>query len=227
MPEAGSRETTCPPEILALIPWYPDGTLSSTERGAVEAHAAGCAACREEIRALGGTFDPPGDVEVPPAARVLARVLERIDAYEAAGRPGVRPAPPIAMPRPSAAARRSAWTTRPLALAATLALALAVGALAVISFPQLFGVEPYRTAAMAEETRASGPIVEIIPRDEVSAAELGAALRAVQGELVAGPMGTLGRYRVRLPDGADAAAAAAKLRAKDGGIASYAEPLPL
>jgi len=75
--------------------------------------------------------------------------------------------------------------------------------------------------------RAVGPLSEMIPREEVSAAELRTALRKIEGEVVGGPEGTLGRYRVRLPAGADAAAAAALLRAQEGGIASYAEALHL
>ena len=39
----------CPPDVLEWIPWYPDQGLNDRQRGTVEAHAAGCADCREEI----------------------------------------------------------------------------------------------------------------------------------------------------------------------------------
>jgi hypothetical protein len=225
MPEAGGHEPMCPQEVLALIPWYPDGALSAAERGAVEAHAAGCAACREEIHALIGSFEPAPHVNVPPAATVLARVLDRIDRAEATGKAGARRRIGMAPGRPSTTERRVA--PRRLALAASLALAAGVGALATVSAGRLFGADSYQTAAGPEAVHASGPLLEMIPRDDVSAAELRTALRKIEGELVGGPAGTLGRYRVQLPAGADAAAAAAHLRAREGGIATYAEALHL
>jgi hypothetical protein len=131
--------------------------------------------------------------------------------------------------RPATAARRSSQLGQRLAIAATLVLAAGIGALATLELPRVFGQTVYRAATTSETAAApaSGPLLEIIPRDDVSAAQLRAALRKVEGELVGGPEGTLGRYRVRLPAGADAAAAAAILRAEDGGIASYAEALRL
>ncbi len=232
MHEAGSHEATCPPDVLALIPWYPDGTLSASERGTVEAHAAGCTACREEIHALLGGFEAPTNVDVPPATEILSRVLDRIDQSEAAGGTGGglwRRRPGVQSIRPGTAARRSSQLGQRMALAATLVLAAGIGALATLAMPRVFGQDVYRTAAAPETATAaaSGPLLEIIPRDDVSAAQLRAALRKIEGEMVGGPEGTLGRYRVRLPAGADAAAAAALLRAEDGGIASYAEALRL
>jgi hypothetical protein len=225
MLEAESQEGACPQDVLALIPWYPDGPLSDSQRGAVETHASSCATCREEIHALLGNLEPPENVDLPPAAKVLARVLDRIDRSEMAGSASRHRGMGLAPARPETAARRSG--PRRLALAAALALAAGVGALATLSLPSLLGNETYRTAAAPEAVRAVGPLIEMIPREEVSAAELRTALRKIEGEVIGGPEGTLGRYRVRLPAGADAAAAAALLRAQEGGIASYAEALHL
>src|SRR5258706_10649701 len=69
--------TNCPEAILASIPWYPDG-LSAAECGAVEAHAADCRACREELAFVRGDEEPA--IDLPDAERVYARVLERISA---------------------------------------------------------------------------------------------------------------------------------------------------
>lgn len=224
MQDARNHEATCPEDVLALIPWYPEGALSADERRRVDAHAVGCAACREEIHALLGPMDAPEAVEAPPATRVLARVLDRIERDEAAGRRrGPRPA--AAPARPSTVERRSGRLGRRLALAAMLVAAVGVGALAART---LGGPPVYHTAAAAAQaTVAGGPILEMIPRDEASVAELRAALQRVEGMMVGGPEGMLGRYRVRLPAGADAAAAAALLRAEEGGIATYAEAVQL
>ena len=77
------HETGCPEDVLAAIAWYPDG-LDAERRGAVEAHAADCSVCREEISFLRSESAP----QAPPAEseRVYARVLERIDAYESRAR---------------------------------------------------------------------------------------------------------------------------------------------
>ena len=210
----------CPSEILALIPWYPDGPLSAAERSAVEVHAASCRACRDEIHALLGGLEAPEGLAAPEATRALARALERIGSKAPARSPRAAAAPP----RPATAARRRALPQR-LALAASLALAIAAGVIATLALPRLAGDARYVTAAAPEAVRSAGPLLEMIPREDVSAAELRAALRKIEGELVGGPAGTLGRYRVRLPAGADAAAAAAMLRAEEGGRARYAETL--
>lgn len=215
-------ETRCPEEVLALIPWYPDGALSDGERGRVEAHAAQCPACREEIQALTGDLSGPEDLEVPPATRVLARVLDRIEADRS--RREQRHRPPR---RPGASFRPASAPLRRLALAAGLVAAAGLGALAsglLVSGDRT--ADPvYTTATAPEAASVSGPVVEIIPRDEVTVAQLGAVLGEIDGEVVAGPEGALGRYRIALPAGADAAAVAARLRAEDGGIATFAEPL--
>jgi len=83
----------------------------------------------------------------------------------------------------------------------------------------------YRTAtALPAATRAEGPELEVVLRSDATASQLQTALRAIDAELVAGPT-ALGRYRVRLPAGADASAAATALRAPETGVASFAEPL--
>jgi len=87
------------------------------------------------------------------------------------------------------------------------------------------GSATYRTAtAPPAAARAAGPELEIVLRSDATASQFNAALRALDAELVAGPT-ELGRYRVRLPIGADASAAATALRAPETGVASFAEPL--
>jgi len=221
--ETRIHETPCPPEVLALIPWYPDGPLSSAERGAIEAHAATCAACRDEIHAMLGEAEAPAAAEAPPAARVLARILDRIEREEA----GEQPAQAGPRARPLPVLRPVARTPRRLSLAAGLALAAGLGALAAFTVSPLLGRSPYQTATSPESLQVAGPMIEMIPREEVSVAELRAALKKIDGEVIGGPVGLLGRYRVRLPAGADPTAAAAALKSEDGGIATYAEALQL
>ena len=86
---------------------YLDGELPSTERAALEAHLAGCAACRGNL--------------------IEARALrERASAVLGSARPADRPAPPLDQLRREP--KRSAWRVRrSFAWAASIALALGVG----------------------------------------------------------------------------------------------------
>jgi hypothetical protein len=86
---------------------YLDGELPSTERAAVEAHLAGCAACR-------------GNLTEERSLR------ERASAVLGAARPAEQPAPPLDQLRREP--KRSPWRVRrSVAWAASIALALGVG----------------------------------------------------------------------------------------------------
>jgi Fervidolysin N-terminal prodomain len=211
---------TCPADVLEAIPFYPDG-LGPAERGALEAHAALCLACRRELASLHGE-SVEGAPEGPDAERVWRRVLERI-AADATGSPARAVAPFVAAPR-----RRQSWlrTTIPLPLAASVALALAFGTLGAIVGSRVLAPEPgYRTATVApEEPRAAGPALDVVFREDVSAARLQEALHAIGGSVVGGPS-PLGVFRVALSPGGDAEAAAAALQGA-GGVATFAAARP-
>jgi putative zinc finger protein len=86
---------------------YLDGELPSTERAAVEAHLAGCAACR-------------GNLTEERSLR------DRASAVLGSARPAERPAPPLDQLRREP--KRSPWRVRrSVAWAASIALALGVG----------------------------------------------------------------------------------------------------
>jgi anti-sigma factor RsiW len=211
-------DSICPAEVLEAIPWYPDG-LGDAQRGLVEAHAAACDECRRELLMIQGepTVELP---EAPGADRVWAAVLERV-AAEGAEAP-VRVAPAIAPRRP---ATRS-WVraaSRPLPIAASIALAVAFGALGTIAGSRL-GDDVYTPAtAQRGEVLEAGPALDVVFRKSASAEEIESALRGVGGSVVAGPSG-LGVYRIALRPGVDARGAAFALRGDEGGVASLAEP---
>jgi hypothetical protein len=214
-------ESACPADVLEWIAWYPGGDLAEAQRGAVEAHAAACRPCRDEIAMLRGLTEPPA--QAPDAAQVLRRVWSRIEAsrgqaaQRVAGEPNAFAAPPSA-----AAARRRRRPARALAAAAALALAAAAGAVA--------GAWLGRGEALLESASSGGalpaagaPALDVVFADAAPAARIRDALRAVGGEIAAGPS-ALGRYRVRLPAGSDAAAAARRLRSEGAGVVLLAEP---
>jgi hypothetical protein len=213
------EESGCPEDVLLAIAWYPDG-LDPVQRGAVEAHAADCAACREELAFVRGE----GVAQAPreESERVYARVIERIEAYEAKQRPGAA--------TPVRSDRRTSWRTA-RAAAALLAAAF-VGALAALGGSRLVAPEAsvYRAAGEAPEVSAAAPAqaplaLDVVFRPDATAERIHAALRAIGGEIVSGPT-QLGVYRVRLAPSADASAAAKVLRGEGEGVATFAELAP-
>ena len=236
--QAGS---SCPPEILEWIAWYPDGGLTDRQRGAVEGHAATCAACRDELAVLAGRAEAP----VAPAdpERLFAKVLARVEADElsggsaarallfgeeeemvpAAGAPGV---PGVRAPAPR---RARAWSGRGLPLAAGLALAVLAGGVGGWLGGAWLHDEPVYRVASEPERGAAAPAadavaLDVVFRSDATAEQIQVALRGLGAQLTAGPT-PLGRYRVELPPGADADAAAESLRATENGVASFAEPV--
>jgi hypothetical protein len=217
----------CPAQVLEWIAWYPDGGLSDEQRGAVEAHAALCAPCREELAVLAGRLEAP----VAPAdpERLFARVLALVEAD------GFRAAPagagaPVAAPTlrraPPPIRRSPVWSRRIARGAAAAAVVLVAGGVGGwIARSPLFAAEPVYTPASGPVAGGgAGVTLDVVFRSDATAERIQTALRGLGAELVAGPS-PVGRYRVELPAGTDASAAAALLRAEGTGVASFAEPL--
>jgi hypothetical protein len=215
-----TREAACPEDVLMALAWYPDG-LDAELRGIVEAHAADCAACREELAFVRGEGISPAPRE--ESDRVYARVIERIEAYEAKQRPAARVA---AAPAP----RRADWG----GARAAAALLLAAGVGALVALVASRGLAPeqsvYRAAGETPEVSAAAPAaapqaLDVVFRPDATAERIHAALRAIGGEIVSGPT-QLGVYRVHLAPTADANAAAQVLRGEGQGVATFAELAP-
>lgn len=218
---------TCPAEILEWIAWYPDGPLTDTQRGAVESHAAVCAACREEIAVLAGRAEAPVSPADPEQlfARVLALVeADGIESSPLAAPEAALPAAPAPRLATPARRRRSVWSGG-FRVAAGVTLAVLAGGLGGWLGREWLRAEPVYALAGETMLAAEGAVaLDVVFRSDATAERIQTALRGLGAELVAGPS-PLGRYRVELPPGADASAAAALLRAEGTGVASFAEPL--
>jgi hypothetical protein len=73
-------------EIVTLLPWYLNHTLSETERQRVEQHLADCDACQkefEELSRLRMAVRTAHTARAEPAADLFQRVLARVETYEA------------------------------------------------------------------------------------------------------------------------------------------------
>lgn len=220
------RVTSCPPEILDWLPWYADAALPEAQRGAVESHAAQCAECRLELAMLAGDAMP--SVTAPDAGKAFARVLARIEAAGVDAEPiavGGHLAPATARrapPRPSLRPMRARWLPRIAAAAALFAVA-AFGWIAHDLVAP--GAEArYQTASGPAATVAGGATdqLDVVFRSDASIERINANLRALGGVVISGPS-QAGRYRIAVPAGSDALAAAELLRAEETGVASFAE----
>lgn len=209
---------SCPEEVLSWIAWYPEGRLPDRVRGLIEAHAAECERCRAEIALVSGQAEPEAPTS-PDLDAAFARVLARIESEaalrtEPRGATRGRAAP--RGPRLGAGAGSA-----PLRIAAGLALLLLAGAAGILVGRALGSGPVYRTAAAGSAgVAAPGPELDVVFRADVSYEALERALRAEQATIVAGPSDG-GTLRIALPEGADAPAAAARLRAE---AALLAEP---
>ena len=197
---------TCPEEILASIPWYPDG-LTAEECGAVEAHAADCRACRAELAFVRGDEEPA--IELPDAERVYARVLDRITGDGS---------------QLESAARRMGRAARQVSMAAGLLVAVISGTLTTGAIWIVREAPTYGTAAAdASEMIAAGPNLEVVFRPEATLGQIQDALQRAGASVISGPT-QFGVYRLRLAPGSDVSAAIGVLREDGRGVATTVEP---
>jgi hypothetical protein len=228
MNESGNA-MTCPPEILEWLAWYADDALPDAQRGAVEAHAAECAECRAELAMLAGAGAPL--LDAPHADQVFEKVLARIEAAGVGGgavEVGGHRTASQARHAPLRAPLRASRERRIGRIAAAAALLVAVASAGWLA-RDLAGVDAiYRTASGPAATAPAGATssaqLDVVFRADASVDRINTNLRALGAVVVSGPS-QAGRYRLALPAGSDAAAAAAMLRAEDTGVASFAEPV--
>jgi anti-sigma factor RsiW len=185
------------------IPWLVNGRIDEAERGALEAHLAGCRDCRDEL-ALQQRLRHELARDSAPAAGAdagLAKLWQRIDAQAAM--------------QPAAPAR--AWV-RWLAAAAVLegvALAALIGAAVGTPEPQ------YRTFSAPPAAVAPHAIRAVFAAD-LPLGELQALLERADLQIVAGPS-DVGVYTLApRPDARQQGAALERLRA-DARV-RFAEP---
>lgn len=153
--------------------------------------------------------------EVPDPARLLEHIWQRVDAAESEPRSAAGSSSSRRTPAP----RANRWLA-PLATAA----ALLIAALAGWTLASLSGDDSFRTAAApGSGVEEQSPSLDVVFAKDASVASISALLGSLDAQIIAGPS-AIGRYRVRIPPGADATAFAAQLRREGGGVALLAEP---
>jgi hypothetical protein len=171
---------------LELLPWLVNGTLQAAERDALEQHVRACIVCRRELREQQRLATA---VRAQPVVHVSAQAgLDELDRMLGASAREVRAAPSL---------RRRYLALRPFAVAAAAGIALLAFLLWLTPLPQP-GPEAYST--LATPPGEGAVLVDVVFAQQTTAAEIGALLAKVGGEIVAGPS-AVGRYSVRLGDG--------------------------
>ena len=225
--EALAPDSTCHPEVWALLPWAVNGTLDGHERRVVDENLATCPACRAELArchvvAAAVLAEPVRAWS--PSPEDVSRVLARASAAD-------EPEPPLT----AWWGRRRDQIRRALAaLAPTppiLRWAIGVqGALVVllaflVVWQAATPAPVYRTLARSGDHAGEAHLkLQVAFTEDMTERELRALLTSVGGTLVGGPS-ALGIYMVRIePSSAGPGAVLETLRAHRK--VRLAEPLP-
>ena len=164
--------------VQALLPWYAMNSLDDEELAEVEAHLAGCPACRAELdveRKMQQAALPRSAEDSLASAADVEQGLARMRALIGSG--ARRPAP--------LAARWWRW-----ALAAQFAVIVALGAVLVVQQEADFGNHRYRALGAPGADVAANVVVMFKP--EATEQEIRRALRESGARLVDGPTASNG-----------------------------------
>jgi hypothetical protein len=185
-------------EIVELLPWYANASLSEDERRMVETHVAGCKECAQELTSLAAVRKAVvalADETPVPSPHLLNRALAEIEDYERG-----RAQKPIRRWREQIAEFWTGlWPSAPVfarvAMAAQLALVLALGTVAVYQYehPQI----EYRTSA-GPSGPGTGAKISVTFDENASEREIRQVIEEIHGTIVEGPTAQ-GSYTVQLP----------------------------
>ncbi len=124
---------------------------------------------------------------------------------------------------------RGPWGLRPVQAAAAAAAIFLIGLFGGVVVDAAFGEAGEYTLAAAKETRATGPLLDVVFVEGATAREISEGLRAAGLEIVSGPS-SVGRYRLRATgvEGpeieADLQVIASRLKEGPTPLALFAEP---
>ena len=173
--------------IMGLLPWYANGTLADDERKDVADHVRACLTCRVELnkeRELHALVQSSPTLNVTPEEG-FERLSRRLDDYAGGGR--------------WAAIEQFAATMR-FAAAAVVLLAV-VGMLLWITVLQPVAPDDSTYMTLTSESESAANELDIVFAAQISEPELRALVTEMDGSIVSGPT-AVGRYRIRLHDGA-------------------------
>ena len=186
-------------QIIELLPWYVNATLSQPEREAVREHlASGCGECAREIESLTAMRQAVvalGDEAPAPSPFLLNRALAQIEDYERTQVPARGKTVPFRE------RIKAWWPAIPVfvraALATQLAIVVALGTVAVYqhNHPEKIYVYNSSSGPSGDPTRAH---VSVMFSPNATEGEISRTLGEIHGTIVDGPTAQ-GLYTVQLP----------------------------
>ncbi|MGO9932987.1 MAG: zf-HC2 domain-containing protein [Steroidobacteraceae bacterium] len=174
-------------EVSALIPWYVNSTLADRERLKVDAHIAGCAACRADLllerRIFAGIKDSPS-IDYMPAAS-LKRLHARLDVLQS-GTGAANPSP--AAP---GRGRRSkhGWSKHGLKVASIAVVAITISLVLAdrwVQFRARQAAPSYRTVT-SSPPRARDEVIRAVFSPTITLVEMQAILEEAGLRIISGP----------------------------------------
>jgi len=169
-------------EVVMLIPWYVNDTLSDRDRSKVEGHLAACAACRDELaleRRIHEGMNVDGPVEYMPAAS-LNRLRDMLDGKSAAGEQNA-----VEQPKPLGRPRRWQWLAAASFAGAAAAAGLWVAGHGLPGSRDLAAPVFYTVTNPATHPREE--VVRAVFSPSITLVELQALLDEAQLRIVSGP----------------------------------------
>ncbi|MDK9698212.1 MAG: zf-HC2 domain-containing protein [Siculibacillus sp.] len=202
-------------EIEDLLPWYANGRLTPAERRRVEAALTTdpeLARRLELVREEMAEAIAANEAILPASSRALDRLMAGIEAAP-------RPARPFAAVKAGLMDRLgdflASLTPRRLAhVAAAVAVVVAIQAAALTGLVGERSGATYGTASQGEVV-AAGPTLLVAFAPEARIEAVSALLKRHGASLAEGPKAN-GFYRLRLAEGADAAAVAEAMKTESG-----------
>jgi hypothetical protein len=186
-------------EIIELLPWYVNATLSQPERELIREHLAnGCGECAREIESLTAMRQAVvalGDEEPAPSPLLLNRALAQIEDYERKQVPDRRKTVPFRE------RIKAWWPPAPVflraALATQLAIIVALGTVAMYqhNHPQKIYIYNASSGPSGDPTRAN---ISVMFNPNATEHEISRTIGGIHGIIVAGPTAQ-GLYTVQLP----------------------------
>jgi anti-sigma factor RsiW len=167
--------------ITLLLPWYVNGTLDELSRERVDAHVAGCTACRDDLsleRRIFAKIDGESAIDYVPVAS-LKRLQSRLASLQA-GAASPAQAPPQSR-------SRTPW--RVLAAASVIAVTVSISVLLVERWVQLLphAAQPLYRTVTDNPPRSPDAVIRAVFAPNITLVELQGILDEAQLRIVSGP----------------------------------------
>lgn len=186
-------------EVIELLPWYANSSLSEGERREVATHLSSCAACAEELdqlQAIQVALKESAEELPEPSPALLGRALADIDAIER-GRP-----------KSSVSWFRGVldrigdvlfgWCGPMPVLARAVVAAQLVLVLALGAFSYSLWDNRYATQSGGQQGAGDGSTIAIRFNESITEAQMRRLLAEIHGTIISGPS-ALGIYSVQVP----------------------------